>query len=73
MDRFTGTSGEGADQQLQSDVRRADVATPTPGGSLLLLRMLGYALLVSGLIIAAALFLLLQFGGRSIGRTRSNR
>ncbi|MEO8510051.1 MAG: sugar-binding domain-containing protein [Chloroflexota bacterium] len=68
MERFTGTSGEGADQQLQSDVRRADVATPTPGGSLLLLRMLGYALLVSSLIIAAMLFLLLRFGGRSIGR-----
>jgi beta-glucuronidase len=73
MERFTGTSGEGLDQQLQSDVRRADAAVTTPGASLLLLRMLGYALLVSGVIIAAALFLLLRFGGRSIGRSRPRR
>lgn len=70
MERFTGTSGEGVDQQLQSDVRRADVTAPAEAGPPLLLLMLGYALLVSGLIVGATLFLLLRFGGRSIGRRR---
>ena len=69
--RFTGTSGEGAEQELQSDVSRANVSEPVPSGPPLLLLMLGYALLVSGAIIAAVLGLLVRRGGRSIGRHRT--
>jgi hypothetical protein len=68
MERFTGTSGEGAEQELQSDVRRADAAATTASGPPLLLLMLAYALLVSGAVIAALLAFLVRRGGRSIGR-----
>jgi beta-glucuronidase len=68
---FVGEGGQGAEQMLQSDVRRADVAQPPAAGFPRLLLMLGYGVLVSSALIGLALAVLLVLGGHSSAPRRT--